>query len=373
MISPYINFPNPMNKLPFSLLVLGALAGFAQAQVTTAPVGFNSVTCKAGSDTFVSVPFSQQVYQGVISTAVAGGVSGQGVLTVQGTPSWTTSQYTNLYYVRMITGSKAGHFYTILNNDSGTLTIDLAGETVTGFSNTDSLKICAYWTLGTLLPAATQTTAVPSTGNLGFQRRTEILFPDLVTANTNLSPNRVFFVVNTTEWREATNSFANADNTIILPDTYFIVRHGNAAITTDTTFTAGGSVDTLTDNSTLAPLTTYIPYNASNAQDIAVTTGRPVAMTLASLNLVASGAFTPSTGNLGFQRQDELYVFDNTQSGTNKSAAHIYFYVSTPGEWREATNSFVNADNSTIPAGTGFIIRKHANASTGSVPWTVNN
>jgi uncharacterized protein (TIGR02597 family) len=368
-----------MNPSSFSSKIIASLAlaiasaatAWGQASVTTDAVGFNTVSCLSASDTRCSVPFSPETaYTGTISAATTAGVSaGQALLTASGTPAWTANQYANFYYVKMTSGAKDGMFYQVMANGTGDVTVDLAGDTL-GVVAGDSFRIHRFWTLSTLFPLATQTTIGASTGNLTTQRRTQVLLPNLTGAGINLAPSRIFFMVGPTaggfvgtEWREATAGNVQANDTILTPDSYFIIRHPASVATT--TFTVAGNVDATSNTTVLNVLST-------GKQDNPVTHGRPVDVRLADLDLISSGAFTPSTGNLTLQRRDELLVYDNAVAGINKAASAVYFYVSgTPGEWRKATAGNVNADNDVIGPSQGFVIRKYNSATAPSWKQTL--
>jgi len=349
-------------------LILTALIcyfeGALVAQTTTPPVGFNTVTCLPNSDTYCSVPFAQTWdFQGLIS-GTPSVVGEQATITPQGTIAWTTDQFAGLYFVRILTGAKAGMYFQILNNATGTLTIDLAGGNLTGVANGDGFAVSKFWTLGTLFPPATQTTVIASTSTLGPGRRTEVLIPDIFGNGTNLAPNRKFFI-NGGVWKEATTGFPVSDNFILAPDTYFIVRHNHATITAATNFTATGIVEL---NPVSAPLATLV----GGKQDNAVQTGRPVPVKLKDLDLISSGAFVGSAGTLGSQRRDELLVFDNTAAAINKSSAATYFYNTTTSNWRQATTGFPVADDVELSPSSGMLIRKYQTAGGATTAWTHN-
>lgn len=330
--------------------VLG-LQSVLTAQVTTVPVGFNTVTCLPNSDTYCSVPFAQTWdFQGTVS-GTPSVVGEQATITPQGTVAWTENQFATLYFVRFLTGAKAGMYFQILSNTAGALTIDLAGGDLTGVANGDGLAVSKLWTLGTLLPPATQTTVVVSTNTLGSGRRTEILIPDIHGSGTNLAPSRKFFI-NAGVWKEATTGFPVSDNFIIPPDAYFIVRHNNVNITAATTFTATGIVE-------LNPIAIPLATLPGAKQDNAVFSGRPVPVRLADLDLISSGAFVGSAGTLGNQRRDELLVFDNSVASVNKSTSATYFYNSTTSDWRQATTGFPVANDVEISPSSGILIRKY--------------
>ena len=355
-------------------LILTALIcyfeGVLVAQTTTAPVGFNTVTCLPNSDTYCSVPFAQTWdFQGLISgtPSVAGD---QATITPQGTISWTTDQFAGLYFVRILTGAKAGMYFQILNNATGTLTIDLAGGNLTGVANGDGFAVSKFWTLGTLFPPATQTTVVASTSTLLSGRRTQLLLPDLFGNGINLAPARIFFI-HSGVWKEATTGFPTADNTILSPDAFFIVRHNHVSITAATTYTASGIVE-------LNPVSIPLATQAAAQQDNPVTTARPIPVKLQDLKLVnevagvyqAGGAFEGSASTLLSQRRDQLLVFDNSAAVVNRAPAKIYFYVTSTSNWREATTGFPVADDIEIAPSSAMLIRKYQTGTGDTTVWT---
>jgi uncharacterized protein (TIGR02597 family) len=328
-------------------LILTALIcyfeGALVAQTTTPPVGFNTVTCLPNSDTYCSVPFAQTWdFQGLISgtPSVAGD---QATITPQGTISWTTDQFAGLYFVRILTGAKAGMYFQILNNATGTLTIDLAGGNLTGVANGDGFAVSKFWTLGTLFPPATQTTIVASTSTLPAGRRTQLLMPDLFGTGINLAPTRIFFI-HAGVWKEAVTGFPTASNVIISPDSYFIVRHNNVNITAATTFTASGIVE-------LNPIAIPLATHTGGIYQV-------------------GGAFLGSAGTLPAQRRDQLFVFDNTSASVNRAPSKIYFYVTSTSNWREATTGFPVADDVEIAPSSAILIRKYQTGTGATMVWT---
>jgi uncharacterized protein (TIGR02597 family) len=237
--------------------------------------------------------------------------------------------------------------------------VDLAGDAAS-VAATDGFKICKFWTLATLFPPATQTTAVVSTSNLPNGRRTEIHIPNSASPGINLAPNQIFFLTST-GWKKSVSGFPDASSFIFAPDSFFIVRHAHAAITVATTFTVTGGVD-------LTPNTTPLATLTSGKQDNPVTTGRPVPVTLTELDLISTSAFVASTSTLPNGRRDEIYVYNNSVPGLNKSPSAIYFYLN--GHWKKSVSGFPDADNDTIAPSEGFIIRKYQTATGSSVSWT---
>jgi len=335
--------------------VCTASAQSTSGTATTNPVGYITVNCPAGSDTILSVPFHQSPAF-VAPLSAAPSISGStATLDFSATGvSWTANQFAGSYYVRFTAGTKIGSYYTVTANTSNTLTIALNGDTLSAVASGDGVKLIAYWTLDTLFPPATQTTVVASAGTLGFQRKTELLFPDLLSQGINLAPNRKFYL-NGTTWTSATGTPA-AGSTIILPDSYFILRHPSTV--SATTFSPAGTVEI---SQVVSPLFTQ----TSGQQDNFVALTRPVPVALKDSGLASS--FVASAGNLGFQRRDELLVFDNTIIGINKAPSAKYYMVGT--SWINASGA-TNADNDLVfQPGTGVIVRKYQNASSTTAFW----
>ncbi len=332
----------------------------AQTTVTTEPVGFNTVTCLPNSDTIVAVPFATATeFQGALSAVptIAGGTA---TLYPTGTVNWTVDAYKTLYYVRFISGAKSGMYYQITANAAGTVTVDLAGDTLTGITGNESFKICKFWTLGTLFPPATQTTFVPSDGTLGFQRKSELMIVDSQGQGINLAIGTKYYVVGT-NWLKVGDGTNPANDTILWPDSQFTVRHQAASITAATTFTSVGTAET-TDFAT--PLSTL----PAGPQDNYVTHGRPVPVKLSELDLSAS-SFLDSDGTLGFQRRDQILLYDNTSASINRAPVFIYYRVA--GTWYRVGDSNPHNDD-TIPPGVGFVIRKYQSGTGATTVWNNN-
>ena len=334
-------------------LVLGALwSARASTTAATAPVGFVALPALANSDTRVSVPLARaSVYQDAVAS-VAGTV-----LTVTGTPGWTTNQFVqslpsqpDSYYVQFKTGSAAGHFYTVTANAAATLTVDWNGGTP-GVTAGDEFELIPYWTLDTLFPASdagVSFTASPSAAS----HNTELLFPDVTSTGINLPASATYYFFNGA-WRKVgeadTTSF---DSTALVPDTYVIQRNGSAA----SQLTIVGSVVT-------GPLAVMVAAQGGSAkQDNPVALRFAGTVTLAQSNLVGSGAFQASTSAL--LRKDELLVYDNAAAGINKPAAATYYFFN--GAWRKvgSASSVDFGSTAVFAPGTGVLLRKAGTGGT---------
>ena len=242
---------------------------------------------------------------------------------------------------------KEGSYYTVTANGTNSLTVNLNGDSLSTVAAGTSVTLIPYWTLGTAFPASDASISyVVSSGATSFTRQTQILFPDMTTAGFDLASSAIYFNYNGA-WRISGGDPTISYNDIILPPTnYFTIRNASTA----TTFTPTGNVYM---NRIIAPLDTQ----TSTAQDNALTLPRPVAVSLNDLGLITSGAFKVSTGATSFSRADSLLAYDNTQTGTDKSASAIYFYYN--GGWRlSGADPSVDYGPATLPYGTGFTIRK---------------
>ena len=338
--------------------------------VTTEPVGYNKVTCLANSDTIVGVPLR---VQGSITTKlVAAPVvdpenSDLVTLTLHNSelPAYTPSTH----YLKFNGGAADGRWYDITANTANSVTIDLNGDILPAVPSDNSVLIAEYWTLNTLFPPAQATTdplttghaIVASSGTLAFQRRTEVLLPDLNNPGINAAPSIKFYIHKTTTtaiWKQPGLS-EDYGGYRLYPDHYIIIRHPSS-VTSSTVFRSLGEVEL---QNFVIPLAT----NPASARDTYVALLRPLDVTLSGLNLYQSGAFVPSSGTLAFQRRDQLLVFNNGLPAINKSASATYYHNGT--KWMKAGDNTGNYDNEIIPAGAGFIIRKYQAAGGPTSYW----
>lgn len=327
------------------------------ATATTDPVGYNTISLLANSDTYVSVPF----HRPAVFVGQAASFSGN-VITVAGTPGWTANQFvyvsstqTNTYYLFIRSGTKEGNYYTVTANGTNTLTIDLAGDTLTGLAANESISLIPYWTIGTLFPAADAGVSfTSSTSPLSVQ--TYVLIPNLEASGINLSVSASYYFYNSA-WRLFGQDAALVRNDdLLLPDSYFIVRNGNATGTL-----------TQTGNVQMKKFTIPLMTEVGSRQDNPVAVARPIPVTLNDCGLISSGAFATSASPLNLA--DTLLVFDNTAAGKNKAAASTYYYYNNA--WRKFGADAAQDFGTTIvfSPGTGVQIRKAATANGAASIW----
>jgi uncharacterized protein (TIGR02597 family) len=113
----------------------------------------------------------------------------------------------------------------------------------------------------------------------------------------------------------------------------------------------------------MSKLTTPIVTQPASKQDNFVALTRPATNTLNESGLVQSGAFLSSASQLN-QNGDQLLVFNNGQTGQNKSPAATYYYLSSLSCWcrvNDSQGTYGTTDMGNEPVfvpGTGVIIRK---------------
>lgn len=343
---------------------------------TTDPVGFITTNFVGSSDSYSFIPFKRTPeYAGAVLTP--GGVSGN-VVTIAGTPNFTANQFVYVagtqpkkYYALFTSGPKLGMYYTISANGTNTLSLDLAGDDISGVSGA-TLNVIPYDTLGSIFPAGQG--IVASAGHGLGARQTEIHVPPNAVAGVDLAAATIYYYYNGAAtggpgWRStATGPSVILNDDILYPDTSFMVRQK----------TATGSQTTFMGTVHMGTLATPVgTLQANTNQDNAVALPIAADVTLAQSKLFESGAFVGSAGHGLGARQDELYVRDNNVVGYDKGATAIYYYYTGaatggPG-WRRTDSGpsvIVNTDV-VISPNKNVVIRKRGAASPSSVVWSV--
>jgi len=349
--------------------VLGITSAPAQS-VVSEPLGFNTIVCPSNSDTIVGVPFRPNgSQQGTLASAPTGTDGVSATLSLAGSPGFTDDEFKDTHYVKFTSGTMDGHWYAITANTADTLTVDLNGENVPAAAADDGVLIAKFWTLNELFPPADATTDPATTGHAIvaslneylFGRKTELLMPDQLTSGVNIAPSDIYYIYNSGWRKEGEPATSDYGNTILYPDTYFIIRH-TSGVTASTNFKCSGEVE----NGKMA-----IPLSSKkgSSQDNFIAIPRPVDVALKDLGLAPpDGPFVESINEYLFGRRDELYVFDNAQQAFNKSASAIYYYYD--GAWRrEGTPVTEDHGTDTISAGAGIMIRKYETAEDGTSFW----
>jgi uncharacterized protein (TIGR02597 family) len=376
-------------KTSFKFLALLSGAAVFSAStifaVTTDPVGYVTVAFPADTDTNTAMPLARPaVYSGEINS-----ISGS-VITLKGTPSFTASEFVyssevqpNYYYAIVTSGavdlagqptssSLEGSVFPITENDTGAITLDLGGMSLADLDEAsvdgigDTIRIAPYWSLGTLFSDGGSLDPSPS-----FTPVTSILFADNDSAGINLASSATYFYYSGTAaggpgWRKVGSAPTIVfDDQPLSPDSYFTVRNSSA---NPASLVVAGNVPVTAFRTILNSIADNIP------QDNFISLAMPTDVTLAESQLVESGAFI---GSSSFTPVDTLLVFDSAATGLNKSTSSTFFYytgtVAGGSGWRKVGSAptLIFDNDAVLKAGEGFIIRKAAQPSAGSLSWAI--
>jgi uncharacterized protein (TIGR02597 family) len=344
-----------MEKKASAILVVALLALAAQsAQAECKYLGINAVNVPAQSDVLVSVPHSSVSLEGTLTVS---SVSGSDVQVTGAT--FDDDEYNDLYYVRFTSGAASGKWATITDTASGTLTL-AEDAAAMGVAANDTLEVFKHATLASVFPDNLEGITFKASQS-AFNRSTEIkLYGDSVkdSEQNNKAPNLTYYFYNDA-WRKAPGLVGdNYDNVILEPEAFFVIRNkSNDAIK----FVTFGCISSISPSIELS--------TTLNNNDVLVSTGLAVPVTLEELNLGGTPAFRDT--QLTFNRPDELRLFNNATAGQNKAPGHkIYYYKD--GHWR-LTPGDANyiADDDVIPAGSAIVIRRKPDSTPETVTWTI--
>ena len=352
----------------------------------TSPVGFTTTSCLANTDTNLVIPFTRPpVYVGA-STGGANTSATVGTISFSGTP-FTASAYKYVqnsqsthYYAYVTGGAKEGAIYDIADNTANSLTVNTNGDTISGIASSTQVRIVPHWTLAT---AFTLGQSVIGSSSFSGASPTQVLLPDQSTPGTDLAAGAIYYYYTGTAaggagWRKVGGAVGTIYNdTILYPETYFVLRNNTANAVS---FVPVGSVSTLSaavtsgSTQTIAVniATVLDTLQANTDQDNAVALPVAVDTTLLGSNLYQSGAFAGSSSFSG--TGDQLLVYDNTVTGTDKAATRIYYYYTGTAAggagWRKQGDPVATLHNSDpLPAGVGFVVRKRGTSTPQTLVW----
>ena len=343
-----------------AMLALGSHGAFADATV-----GYNCVPVPAGSDTYVSVPFTGNAAAELVVDNASGNIIN---LTTAGL---TANQFATVYYVRFTTGALAGKWFTIQANTASSLTV--LGD-VTGAGNGDEMSVIRHWTLETIFPDGMEGISFVGGNVLARQFEVRYINSGALAATNKSSTDTFYYNSGSKGWRRVGSSpIQSFDNFIIPPQGVLILRNIQAASTGNP-----DDPETLADEST-GDLKFYalgeckdikvievLPIEAVQ-NDVIVSAMNAFPVKLADLNLGGSPAFVTSPNIL--VRNDELRVYDNALLATNKTTSNTFYY--SQGAWRRFGSPFATTfDTFELPEGAVLVVRKIA-GTPGTAEWTV--
>ena len=315
----------------------------AQTSVTTDPVGFTTTSCLGSSDTYVGFPFTRPPeFSGTILS------TNGNTITLKEFPRWGNNQFLysrgaqpKHYYVLLgnggVSNPKDGHIYPVVGNGSNTLTVDTTTEDLIGVTANTQITLIPYWTPATIFPPSDAGVSfTPTSSPPSYQ--TLLRVPNYSAPGIN-QPYAAEYYFNNGFWQRV-SPVGVGDDDPLLPDGYFVVRNDNGAPTLP--LTTLGSVFT---KKVTVPLLT----SRTQQQDNAIVMIRPVDVPLVSTGLAPIDE--------SFTENDQLLVFDNSQSGFNKPPRAIYIFSDG---WKLSTDLTADHGNDLIPAGSALLVRKGA-------------
>ena len=321
----------------------------AQTTATTDPVGAMTFDVPDQTDFRFSVPLRQAAsFEGVVDSLAGSSVDvGENVGDLVSSP----------HYLLVSSGSAEGLWSSVTGVSGSSIQLD---EEIPGLAAGDGIEVRQFWTFGTLFPEGIDPDFI-STNALspnGF-----ILTNNINQTGINNSPSNVYFYFSdggTNDGWYENGSFANADDTVLSPETFLTLRNQSGEVIRIVT-----SGDVLQ-----SPFAVRVVSSASGPRDNKVPVSSPVDISLSSLNLVESGAFAESDNALS--PQDFLLVYDPNETGINTSPSAVYFYYTDGGSndgWYE-NGTFLPADNVIIRGGSAMVIRKGGGADS-VAEWTI--
>jgi uncharacterized protein (TIGR02597 family) len=305
-----------------ALAAIGLLALIAQAASAQTAVGHNKYTVPANSDRIVCLPFTQAP---VGTYAVSGKTATD--LQVATTP-WTAGALAAQYYVRFLDGNASGLWLTITTNATNSLTLDNSLGTQTPVLNLvttgSHFRVYPHHTLGSVFPQRLF--------GYSFNASTRVL---IYKNNFALGYNRsATTVASASSDGNSWTGVGVTNDTVIPPDTMFIVRNSSA---TDLTVIHYGQVPDYP-----------VAVLAGPSGDLAIGTGYPVGVSLNAAGLERTDRrvlFSPDTGT-GYNRSPNLTAtYGSTWTGvgidgTNPLKGSVAFKLRLPSTevlWTKVT------------------------------------
>ncbi len=333
----------------------------APGQVYTDPVGYITVDVPNNTDRKIAVPLQTQAVWSGASTA-----ADTNTITVAAN-SFTLSQFGNgTHMVEVKSGTLQGRIFTILANDTNTITVDPVGSNSIvdqGFVATDTFVVRPYWTLDTLFPNGGD---IGANSNLGAPTKILFVFSNASIGINKSSAGAYFYHDGSmlpAGWYDANNLGGGTKGSKVLkPSEPLTLRNTSGAALS---ISLPGTVP-------VVPVATLVASD-TQANDNIVQQPFPVDMSLVDSQLYQTGAVAPSP-NLGAP-VDIVFVYSTTGTGLNPSSSASYFYHDgsmLAAGWYDANNlggGVIPSTVKTLKAGSQIVIRKKAGGSYVAVPW----
>lgn len=326
----------------FYRLVLSGSSNGQEWSYQSPVSGFIRVQCPTGSDTRLGPVFRKRA---VAMSRIAGVQNDSSLrrLTVEGTPPWTTNQF-SAHVIQFVTGALAGRTYPVHSNTETMAAYAVPeGETGPLPAEGDAFVIAPAWTLSGFIGTADSFT--DSTDFLGIHRGHEVL--SFARRGAPKSAAEAVYYRVPSGWRATVDALSNRSNDLLRSDAAVIVRGSGPLAISDAWITLAG---------TLQPTALHLP-SVQQTSDFALAVPLSKERPLRDLGLIASGAFEASANAAPLQRKDELLVYPRDVLGINKNPRR-YFYDQSAGRWRNHDAPAIDAGDDLLPVGAAVVIRK---------------
>jgi hypothetical protein len=262
---------------------------------------------------------------------------------IDSTGSWANDAFNGsngAYYLEIVTsagsatGPGVGNTYRISDTSAAPATITLNEPLAPGVSLPLTYRVRKYWTLASVFGA---------TNSSGLQGGTQTSADQILLWNGNR--HQTFYYqtsgIGGTGWRQTGDQNTDASSTLIEPTAGVVVKRGQSS-----------TLNVIISGALKTGQTTVSVNQGYNY------IGNPFG---ADMTLASSGLFTGDSAT-GVAAGTEAASSDQVQLW-NGSTYITYYYNSTSGSWRSATDPSTNAGTTSIPYGSSFIIRRLGSSS----------
>ena len=294
-------------------------------------VGYNKIDVPANSDVLVSVPFNNEVAgeYTVASTASA---------TITVDEALSADTYDSAYYVRIVSGSGDGLWSTVSSNGAGTLTVEdqaVVDELVAD----DEIRVYPHHTVAGLFPAGLE--------DVSYDSQTRLLvYEGAVAGQNKVQALTLQYAVAAPLFNGWNNGVPGSDynNQVLTPGSHVRIRNGS------------GEALSYIPHGTVPDHSISMILPGSTADDVIVSTGYPVGITMAESGLENAGS---------------VLLYDNEATGQNKVQQYTLNYAVAPPLFDGWNNGVPGSDfnDELINGSEGFIIRR--DGSEGEVTVTI--
>lgn len=338
-----------MKKLQFSLILFSLLgAAFAQAQVTTGPVGFTTINVagNGGSGQPAYTFATLGMYNAVSFQSTTTSTGGSSTL-VDTSATWADNAYNGAggavsYFVEIISGTGSGTTYDITATTAASQSLTLSQPLIAGVASGDSYRIRPHWTIASVFGATNQNGL--SGGNSSTADQI------LIFSNATQGYSTYYYQtsgIGGVGWRRSGAPTLDASATVLYPDDGFIIARNQSA---NTSLTITGSVKT---GQSYIP----VPFGYNLLGNVYGTS-----MTLTSSNLYTGNSSTGVAGG-NSSTADQILIWNPSTTGYDT------YYYQTSGiggtGWRKSGSPTVDASGSVIPAGSALFINRQASSGLG--------